>query len=339
MDIATFRAAADRIARRRGVQLAMRWARRVVAAAVLGWLCWQIAHIGLAEVARALPWNPLFYVLALSIYFLGPLGEIAFFAGCWGLPAGQGFLAFCRKRVYDQELFDGAGEIFLYNWARQYRGISQRDAFRGVKDNAILSALAANVVSFTLPAISVAFGLIDTSRFPDWLRSAVFIGPPVVLAALVLLVVIHRRIFGLPAPMLLAGFGIHCTRQMIWMVLASLQWRLAIGGESWRFVWTMIVVQQFSGRIPAMPFRDALFVAVGVGAAEGIDGPTAEVASVLLVNVLLEKLLNVTLYSTSVFRQGAPTHSLETPSAAAAGQVGADAVATCDGASAASRAA
>jgi hypothetical protein len=294
------------LAQRPHVQTSLRWGKGLVAAAVVSLLLWQLVQLGVSDVATSLPTHPAVYGLYGVIYLLVPLCEIVFFGLCWQLPWRRGFLVFCRKHVYNQEVFDCAGEVYLYGWARKNLNMTERDAFRAVKDNAILSAASANVILLTVPAAALACDVLVVDRFPEWFLRSFYLGPLAACGLIGTLYLLRNKLFGLPGRLLVAGFGIHCFRQSVWMVLASLQWWTALADQSLQFVWTMIVVQQFAGRIPSMPFRDALCVSIGVGASQGLGGPSALVAGVLLVNAVLEKLLSLTLYSTSLFRREAP---------------------------------
>ncbi|MGE0609380.1 MAG: hypothetical protein AB7O62_19975 [Pirellulales bacterium] len=306
MNLATIRAAAAELMQRPRVKAALRWGRRGVAAAVLGLLVWQITQLGVGNVASSLPLNPAVYLLFVAIYLLVPVGETVFFSLCWQLSWRRVFLVFCRKHVYNMEVVDCAGEVYLYGWARENLGLSQREAFRAVKDNAILSSASANVVLLTMPAVAISLGLLSVEHFPAWVRQAFYVGPVIATGIMALLFLLRKKLLGLPGRMLLAGFGIHCGRLLAWMLLAAMQWWVALPNQSLQFVWTIIVVQQFSGRIPSMPFRDALGVSIGVGALQEMGGPTAQVAGVLLVNAFLDKLLNLALYSTSMFQKETP---------------------------------
>ncbi len=129
------------------------------------------------------------------------------FRRLWRLPAA-GFAALLRKTVYNELVLGYLGETWFYTWARRRAGLAA-DPFGAIKDVAILSALAGNLV--TLVLIAALWPLVRETVIGAGTRTLVLSLAPVVLISLGVLA-FRRQVFSLARGELAFVGAIHLLR-------------------------------------------------------------------------------------------------------------------------------
>ena len=92
--------------------------RAIFFVAVIAILLWQLREIGWADVLRALPSQPLFYLLFFVNFRVLPLTEVPIFRLLLGQPIPGALPVLVRKRIVNAVLVDYSGDLYLYGWAR-----------------------------------------------------------------------------------------------------------------------------------------------------------------------------------------------------------------------------
>ena len=111
---------------------------------------------------RARPGRVVAYDAVVAGFWLGmmvflaiqPVADFLIFRGLWPLPL-TGLGALFRKSASNELLFGYSGELQFYLWARRHAAIPG-SPFGAVRDVAVLSALAGNVVTIALLLAAIA---------------------------------------------------------------------------------------------------------------------------------------------------------------------------------------
>lgn len=129
--------------------------RRGIIATIIGVIIYQIIDIGVGEVIRNLPTQPLFYGIFFVLYLTLPSAEVLIYRQVWPVKKWMLFKAFLTKRVYNDEVMGYSGEFFLFMWARKYLSEPDKEILKNVRDNNILSAVSSNLVTVVLITVLV----------------------------------------------------------------------------------------------------------------------------------------------------------------------------------------
>ncbi|TVQ13456.1 MAG: hypothetical protein EA364_06530 [Balneolaceae bacterium] len=270
--------------------------RRLVVAAVVGIIGYNIYEIGIAEVLGSLPSNPLFYIIFFLIFLTLPTAEIFIYRQVWPIKRRKIFRAALTKRVYNEEVLGYSGEFYLFTWARKHLDRDDIDILKNVRDNNILSAITSNFVAFSLIGTLVFTGVIDISNLTGHVDMVYLITGIVIFAALIALFVQFRRyFFALPLKKAALISFIYFSRFIVHNSLLIAQWAVVIP-ETKLSVWLIFVAVVIAvNRIPFLPSRDLVFMWAGIELAKALDMATASVAGMLLVYSALKKGTNLLL--------------------------------------------
>lgn len=219
----------------------------------------QIGDVDLRAVVALIPVSPLFWLVFPACYFAITISEWIIFRRLWGLPA-EGFLALTRKRIGNEVLLGYIGEVYFYAWARK-RSRMVGAPFGAVKDVAILSAVAGNVV--TLAMLAIAWPLFGSEALGvggDVLRwsTVVLVGTSIVA------MFFRRRLFSLPGHELRFVLTAHFVRIFATTALTGLMWHLALPqiALSW---WVLLsAIRLLLSRLPFLPNKDFVFAGLAV---------------------------------------------------------------------------
>ncbi|KQN93101.1 hypothetical protein ASE95_11040 [Sphingomonas sp. Leaf231] len=292
-------------AARPGVRVAglvLRWA---FFAGMIGWMILKVRAIGWAQVGRSLPTNPLFYLLFIVTFLVLPASETIVFRTIFARRLPGAFPVLIRKRVYNSALVGYSGELYLFVWLRRTIGLSKRVIAVGLKDNAILSAIASGVVTALLLIGFAAAG--NGRRIAAWLDP----GPALLIAALVgavflapLLFRLRRQLIAMPAAQAGRVLGVHVARIVAVVLLQATQWAVVLPQEPWSVWLVFLTAQMVISRLPIVPNRDLLFLSAALQMSNTIDGPREAMAGLLLAGGALTQGSNLAFYLiTSLWKQ------------------------------------
>ncbi|TVQ68263.1 MAG: hypothetical protein EA363_11510 [Balneolaceae bacterium] len=271
--------------------------QRVVVLAIVGLIIYQLTDIGWGEVLQSLPASPWFYVLFGVLFVSLPVAEIFIYRRLWRFDAWQGFRAFLTKWVYNHEVVGYSGEFYLFLWARKRVGLGDRQIFRHIRDNSIISSVNSNLVAITLLAALLYTGQLDLTHVLDD-TAPIYIGAGILLLAVVTALVVQFRkyIFDMPLRTAAAIFGIYLTRFLLHHAGLVLMWMAAIPGTPLPVWLTFLAMLIVINRIPFLPSKDLVFMWAGLEYARGLDVTIAAVAGMLLVYSALHKVVNLGLF-------------------------------------------
>lgn len=289
-------------ARRVGVAL-----RILFFAAMFLWLVLKVRAIGWRAVMAHLPVQPLFYLLFVLNFLVLPLSEVAVFRLVFARALPGVLPVLIRKRVLNSALVGYSGELYLLVWLRRTLGIATKRVLIGLKDNAILSAVASGLVTAALLLAFAAAG--NAARIAAWLNGA----PALVLAAAVaaaflgpLLFRLRRQLIALPARRGWGVLGIHVARIVLVVLLQATQWATVLPGERWSVWLIFLTAQMVISRLPIVPNRDLLFLSAGLELSNSIAGPRAAMAGMLLAGGALTQGANLLFFAATALWLGKP---------------------------------
>lgn len=274
-------------------QTLSRWGRRVFMLGIVAVLFYQMSSIGWGDIVESFPRTPWFYLIFVVIYFSLPLSEAVLYRQLWHFHYWDGFMAFLKKRVLNKDVLGYSGDVYLYLWARERVGRSEREVRGAVKDNAIVSSVASTFFAVLVLGVLWFSGQIAWSGQLTTHPVAYAVGIGVIGAVGAALAVRFRRaLFTLPGRILGLFFGIHVGRLLLTNVLQVVQWAVVLPEAAWKTWFTLLAVLIVTSRIPVLPARDLIFIGAGVELSRMLDVSAAGVAGMLLVASVMDKMLN-----------------------------------------------
>jgi hypothetical protein len=275
-----------------------KWFNRVVQIGIIAVLVYQLTQVGWVEVLRSLPTNPLFYVLQLAIYMALPISELFIYKKPWNFKIGQGLPVFIYKKIYNSDVITYSGEVYLYYWAKKKFNHSKKEILAVIRDNNILSTVSSTMIAVLLIGIFLTFGHIG---FNEIIGREGRLWLPWILLVITALIVIawhYRRLwFSLSRREAMYILSVHTLRLLAVHALELLQWVVAIPVVSMTNWFSLMAAKIATSRIPLLPNKDLLFVSIVIGLSGTFGIPQAELASMLLVSSVMNKLINVGFFT------------------------------------------
>lgn len=271
-------------------------------AGVILWLVLKISAIGWRDVWASLPTTPWFYILFFVMFVALPLSETVIFRLLLGKVGLRDLGVFIRKRVFNSAFVGYSGELYLFVWAKRTLGLPAKKAAHGVKDNAVLSALASAAVTSGLLVMFWMTG--QAAMLADWLDSGIgkaLAGALVAAFLLPVLLRFRKNIISVPGRIAAGVFGIHIVRISGVLLLQAVQWWVVLPDQSWTTWLLYLTAQMVISRLPFIPNRDLLFLGAGLEMSNAIDGPRAAMAGVLLAGGALTQATNLFFFVLTSF--------------------------------------
>jgi hypothetical protein len=248
------------------------WLGTGITLAVLVAALVQLKDINLAGVAALVPTSPLFWLVFALGYFSGPMGDFLIFRRLWGIPA-DGFFALVRKLIGNELVTGYVGDVYFYTWARQ-RTAMVSAPFGAIKDVAIMSAMASNLV--TLVLLGLSFPLLNGLKLGIEVDKLLLSGAFVVgLSSLVL--VFRKKLFSLNTRDLRFVASIQLGRVLSYVLLTGLAWHLALPSEGVQMWLVLSAMAMLLSRLPFLPNARIVFA----GLAAFLIGHDAEVTRLM----------------------------------------------------------
>lgn len=257
-----------------------RWLGPVISLTIFGAVLFQLRHLQVASIVAMVPRNPLFWLVFAAYYLATPAIDFLIFRRLWGLPAA-GFGALLRKFVGNEILLGYIGEVHFYSWARaKLRMVAS--PFGAVKDVAILSAVAGNVVTLVVLAAAYPFlGALHLGLAPSTIMLAVGI----TLGTSLVLLMLRGRLLTLATPDLLFVAGAQFGRVIVTTLLPALLWHLVLPQISVGWWLLLAAMRLLLSRLPLLPNKDFVFAGVAVllvGSNVAVDAMMTMMASLIL---------------------------------------------------------
>ena len=228
-----------------------------ISVAILAAELLQLRPLDWAKVWSNIPTSPLVWIVLAISYFAGPFADWIIFRRLWSIPA-SGIVPLLKKLIGNELLLGYVGEVYFYDWARRHVKMDG-SPFGAVKDVAILSALAGNVL--TVAMLALAWPLIAELGFGhDGKLLTGSIG--IVLATSVAIMLFRKGLLSLPRGDLWFVFGVHCLRIIAGTGLTALAWHLLLPEVSIGSWLLLSTIRLLLSRLPLLPNKDLAFAAI-----------------------------------------------------------------------------
>jgi hypothetical protein len=261
------------------------WAGLTITSLALAAALFKTSLVDTRDALALVPRSPWFWIAFAGYYAAPVLSEWIIFRRLWRIPA-SGLIPLARKYVGNELLLGYIGEAYFYIWARQ-RVRMTGTPFGAIKDVAILSALAGNLVTLLLLALA----------YPAWDRFHPGASGYGLYASLIFLMVtlsgvllFRRHLFSLPRDELHFIFANQMVRVVIVIALAGAMWHLALPQIAIGWWLVLAAIRQLLSRLPFMPNKDLAFAALAallVGDHSAVVGVLTIIASLLVAAHLL----------------------------------------------------
>lgn len=220
---------------------------------------YQMRTIDPHQIISLVPTSSAFWALfALSI-MAGPLSEYYIFNRLWHV--GSAALgALTRKLVYNELLLGYLGEAWFYAWARKHSRI-EGSPFGAVKDVAVLSAVAGNLMTLVLIVLAIPFlGILSLGHYGNTIAWSLAF----VVATSLAVMIWRKSLFSLTRDELWMVFAVHIGRIIATTLIAAVLWHFVLPDVpiGW---WIMLAaIRLLISRLPFVPNKDIVFAGVAV---------------------------------------------------------------------------
>lgn len=231
----------------------------VLSVTVIAAALYQIRKLDFANVAALIPTDPLFWMLFAISYLTGPFSEWIIFRKLWGVgPRALGALV--RKLIYNEMLLGYLGELYFYTWARQQLKL-KTTPFGAVKDVAVLSAMAGNVM--TLALLVVCLPIVRLLPLQDH-ASAIGWSLAFVIGTSLAIMLWRKSIFSLTRKELGFVMLVHVARICATTFFSALLWHMVLPNTP--VVWWLLLatIRLLISRLPFVPNKDLVFAGIAV---------------------------------------------------------------------------
>ncbi len=253
--------------------------------AVIGVALLQVRTIDIYEIFSLLPASPVFWLLFVVGYMAGPISEWIIFRSLWGvsMPA---LGALTRKLAYNELLLGYLGEAWFYAWARKH-GQVEGSPFGAVKDVAVLSAMAGNIL--TLALLLAAIPYLDVLPLGDH-ATAIGWSLAFVVGTTGAAMIWRRSVFSLDRNELTMIFAVHVCRIIATTLISAALWYSVLPNTPIEWWLVLAAFRLLISRLPFLPNKDVAFaamVAVAVGNELQITSLIALMAGLILMTNLI----------------------------------------------------
>jgi hypothetical protein len=275
----------------------MKWTQRLFLVVVIGWLVYELTHIGWRNVWQSLPTNPVFYILFVFLYLSLPIFEVFIYRLTWDYNMIKAFPIFLLKKIYNKDLLGYSGEVYFYFWAHKFLGLKNSQIMRTIKDNNIISSIASTLVSIGLLAAFLFTGQI---KIVEWLgnQNQIYLIGGVLFTIILMMLFIRFRHYVISMPMKTAFtiFGIQNFRLLLGQTINLLLYVVVIPATPFYVWFTLMSIEIIYSRIPFLPNRDLLFAGTGISLSSQLQVPETELAALLIVKSVLNKVGNFAIF-------------------------------------------
>lgn len=294
-----------------------KWARAgnlLFTAGILCYLVFRLHAIGWKLLLTSLPSAPAFYALVLGRFFVSPAFQTFIFSILWRCSFRELLPAFIIKQVFDRDVLDHSGDVYLFVWAKKNLNLPTRQMLHVLKDNAILSSMASIVLAVGWLLVFWGFGLLTVSE--DWRNMVTRYLPWGILfpsIGVALYVKFKKSILFLSPKLLWTAYSLHTFRLLVGQALLLAQWATAMPDTPLMKWLTMLAIWIVVIQIPLIPSKELLCIGVGVEISGMLGLPASQTASMLIVLGALNKAINVMIVSIGLFIRGRKLKTVSQP--------------------------
>ncbi len=242
------------------VMTILRWGSLI---AIVAFLAYRLSGIGWVTLYEARPTSPIFYTLAVAIFFVLPLVEVVNYRVMTGQRLPNALTVFSRKQVLNDAIVSYAGETYLLPKLAALPGYSFKRAILTIKDNTLISAFVSNSWTILLVLGVWLFGYDRVLK--DILNiSPLLIGGFAVVCMILYLssILFFRALIQLPIRAVLKVGAMQAVRILTISGLQIAQWMSAIPGGDIPIWFMFLAVQTLVKRVPVN--GDLLFLGVAL---------------------------------------------------------------------------
>ncbi|MDA1027769.1 MAG: hypothetical protein O3B41_01765 [Bacteroidetes bacterium] len=257
----------------------------------------QLSNIGWRSLLTNLPESPWFYITIAVMYVTLPVFETSIYSSFFPVPKLKLFSVFVRKKIMNSDLIGYSGDVFVLYWIKDRLGVPEGKVFRFMVDNGITSSLGA------FSATGVLFGILiatDSIRWGDFMGEndpMLFLGAATLIGALSFVAYKFRHtLFSLPGKSVLQIYLAHFLRFMFVFCLQIFQWWVVLPQVSFDVWGTMLAIMTISNRLPFVPAKDLLAVAVMLGVSGVMEDSRAAITAMLLTRIAIDRVLNLGIF-------------------------------------------
>ncbi|WP_295530506.1 hypothetical protein [Novosphingobium sp. Chol11] len=233
------------------------WVGPAISLSILAAVFYQLRKLDWAHVWEIVPTSPVIWLVFVASYFTGPVADWIIFRKLWGIPF-SGLIPLIKKLIGNELLLGYIGEVYFYDWARR-RVKMEGSPFGAVKDVAILSALAGNLLTFIM--LAIAWPLIAELGFSK--NGHLLTGSiAIVLFTSALIMLFRKGLIGLPRADLIYVFTVHTLRILVGTGLNALVWHLILPQVSIGSWLLLSTIRLLLSRLPLLPNKDLAFAAI-----------------------------------------------------------------------------
>lgn len=254
----------------------LRWLGPVLSVAIIIAVADALGRRDLVLLWHMTPASWSFWLGMIALLAIQPVADFLIFRGLWPLPFAGGLGALFRKSASNELLVGYSGELQFYLWARRHAAIPG-SPFGAVRDVAVLSALAGNVV--TLALLIAAIALPGPLEFGAMNAPVLWSG--VALVASSMLVMLFRgRLFALSRGQFWRIALIHTLRAIAVILMVGLLWAMVIPSVSLGWWLLLAAARQFITRLPFLPNKDLVFAGLAASMLHDVPNIAETVALV-----------------------------------------------------------
>lgn len=269
------------------------WSRvltMVLSLLVLAAAVWQARRLDVADITALVPSSPLFWAVFAISYLAGPASDWLIFRQLWGVGI-RAIDALIRKLIYNELVLGYLGEVYLYTWAKRKLPAGARP-FGAVKDVAILSAIAGNIMTLALIAAAYPYlALLPLASYGDDIAWSLAF----VVSISFLPLILRRQIFSLTRSELWMVFGIHIGRIIATTLLSAVLWALVLPDVDIGWWLVLSAIRLLVSRLPFVPNKDVVFAGIAV-LALGEDVQIAALMAMMAALILSTHLILALIY-------------------------------------------
>jgi len=190
-------------------------------------------------------------------------------------------------------------ELQVYLWARR-RAAIPGSPFGAVRDVAVLSALAGNVVTIALllAAIALPGDLAFGSMSHSILWSAI-----VLVGSSMAIMLLRRRLLAVSREQFWRTGAIHLVRSLAMTLMIGLLWAMVVPGVSPGWWLLLAAARQFVTRLPFLPNKDLVFAGLAAEMLKSVPNVAETVALVAGVIFAGQVLIGATLALVDLARE------------------------------------
>lgn len=242
----------------------------VTALLMLAWIMSHLSDGSLLRIGNSLPSSPRFWAVLVLFLAVEPLFDFVIYRKLWALPF-SGILILFRKTATNELLLGYLGEVQFYAWARKHAGLTG-SPFGAIKDVAVLSAIAGNIVMLILLVPTWPW---LTATLPPPMATAIVLSIMALLASSIAITLFRKKILSIGSRLVPYVISIHLIRSVVTLLVISLLWQSVLPDipvQSWLL---MAAGRQLVTRLPFVPNKDLAFSSIVLAAGTSAAGVAA----------------------------------------------------------------